>query len=386
MIKCAFSGNQREVRPMNASIIEHFAILEDPRIERHKKHKLVDIIVLAICAVLSGAEGWEAIEEYGHAKLAWLRKFIPLENGVPTHDTIARVLSGVSAKGLQECFLNWVKAVQQATDGQVVAIDGKRVRRSLDWGRGKKAIHMVSAWGSANGLVLGQLKTDAKSNEITALPQLLELLELKGCIVTLDAMGCQTEIAEKIIEKGADYVLAVKGNQGHLYEAIVDFFETAPRAHFRDVPFDYHEETEGGHGRIEVRRYWTTPVLTTLPQASQWADLKIIGRVEAERHLGDKLTVERRYYIASLKSDARQFGQAVRGHWGIENSLHWVLDVTLREDECRIRRGEAAENFCTLRHFAFNLLKQEKTLKKSLKQKRLKAGWDDTYRAKVLFG
>jgi predicted transposase YbfD/YdcC len=371
---------------MNASIIEHFSRLRDPRIERHKKHRLVDIIALAICAVLSGAEGWEAIEGYGHTKLEWLRKFIPLEQGVPTHDTMARVLSGVSAKGLQECFMNWVMAVHRVTEGQVVAIDGKRVRRSFDRGTRKGAIHMVSAWGSANGLVLGQLKTDAKSNEITAIPQLLELLELKGCIVTLDAMGCQTEIAEKIIEKGADYVLAVKGNQGQLHEAVVDFFDTAQRAHFQGVPFDYHEETESGHGRIEVRRYWTTPVLTTLPHPSAWAGLKIIGLAESERHLGDKVSVERRYYIASLKSDARQFGQAVRGHWGIENSLHWVLDVTLREDECRIRRGEAAENFCTLRHFAFNLLKQEKTLKKSIKQKRLKAGWDDTYRAKILFG
>lgn len=371
---------------MDASIIKHFSILKDPRIERHKKHNLVDIIVLALGAVLSGAEGWEAIEEYGHAKLEWLRKFIPLGNGVPAHDTIARVLSRVSAKGLQECFLNWVRAVHRATEGPIVAIDGKRVRRSFDWGAGKGAIHRVSAWGSANGLVLGQLKTAEKSNEITAIPHLLELLELKGGIVTLDAMGCQTEIVEKIIEKGADYVLAVKGNQGHLYEAVVDFFDTAQRAHFQGVPFDYHEETESGHGRIEVRRYWTTPVLTPLPQVSQWAGLKIIGMAESERHLGDKLTVERRYYIASLKSEARQFGQAVRGHWGIENSLHWVLDVTLREDECRIRRGEAAENFCTLRHFAFNLLKQEKTMKKSIKQKRLKAGWDDTYRAKVLFG
>lgn len=292
----------------------------------------------------------------------------------------------MSAKGRQECFLNWVRAVHRATEGPIVAIDGKRVRRSFDWGAGKGAIHRVSAWGSANGLVLGQLKTAEKSNEITAIPHLLELLELKGGIVTLDAMGCQREIVEKIIEKGADYVLAVKGNQGHLYEAVVDFFDTAQRAHFQGVPFDYHEETESGHGRIEVRRYWTTPVLTPLPQVSQWAGLKIIGMAESERHLGDKLTVERRYYIASLKSEARQFGQAVRGHWGIENSLHWVLDVTLREDECRIRRGEAAENFCTLRHFAFNLLKQEKTMKKSIKQKRLKAGWDDTYRAKVLFG
>lgn len=221
---------------MNASLIGHFSILKDPRIEHHKKHNLVDIILLAICAVLSGAEGWEAIEEYGHAKLEWLRKFIPLENGIPAHDTLARVLSRVSAKGLQECFMNWVTAVHHVTEGQVVAIDGKTVRRSFDRGARKGAIHMVSAWGSANGLVLGQLKTEEKSNEITAIPQLLEWLELKGCIVTLDAMGCQKDIAKKIIEKGADYVLAVKGNQGQLHEAVVDFFRYGTRGSFPGHP------------------------------------------------------------------------------------------------------------------------------------------------------
>jgi predicted transposase YbfD/YdcC len=371
---------------MNASIVGHFSILKDPRIERHKKHKLVDIILLAICGILSGAEGWEAIEEYGHAKLEWLRKFISLEHGIPAHDTIARVLSRVSAKGLQECFMHWVAAVQEVTAGQIVAIDGKTVRRSYDRGARKSAIHMVSAWGSANGLVLGQLKTEEKSNEITAIPELLGLLELKGCIVTLDAMGCQKEIAEKIVSQGADYVLALKGNQEHLHEAVVDFFETAQKHAFQGVPFDYYEEVESGHGRIEVRRYWTTPVLETLPNVEAWTKLTMIGMAESERHLDEKVSVERRYYIASLPSDARQFGKAVRTHWGIENSLHWVLDVTLREDQCRIRRGEAAENLATLRHFALNLLKAEKSMKKGIKQKRLKAGWDDNYRAKVLFG
>lgn len=370
----------------DASIVAHFSTLEDPRIERHKKHNLVDILVLAICGVLSGAEGWEAIEEYGQTKLEWLRKFIPLENGIPAHDTIARVLSRISAKGLQECFSNWVNAVHRVSAGEGVAIDGKTVRRSFDKASRKGAIHRVSAWSSANGLVLGQMKTEEKSNEIIAIPKLLEILELKGCIVTLDAMGCQKAIAQSIIAKQADYVLAVKANQGQLHEAIVDFFHTARAADFKDVPYDYYEDTDAGHGRVEVRRYWTTSVLSTLPHPQEWVGLRIIGLAESERHIGEQVSIEQRYYIASLPSDARQFGRAVRHHWGIENSLHWVLDVTLREDECRIRRGEAAENLCTLRHFALNLLKQEKTLKKGIKQKRLKAGWDDNYRAKVLFG
>jgi len=371
---------------MGASIIDHFSTLKDPRIERHKRHRLEDIIVLSICGVLSGAEGWEAIEHYGQAKLEWLRQFIPLEHGIPADDTIARVMSRLSAKGLQESFMNWVMAVSEATEGAIVAIDGKTLRRSFDRARGKSAIHRVSAWGSANGLVLGQLKTEEKSNEITAIPKLLEMLELKGCIVTIDAMGCQKDIAEQIIEQGGDYVLAVKGNQGQLHEAVVDFFKTAEAADFKGVPVDYYEDIDSGHGRIDIRRYWTTSELTTLPNRTQWAGLTSIAMMESERHIGDTFSLERRYYITSLDSNARQFGNAARGHWGVENCVHWTLDVTFREDECRIRRGEAAENLCTLRHFVLNLLKQEKTLKKSIKQKRLMAAWDDDYRAKVLFG
>lgn len=371
---------------MGASIIEHFGKLRDPRIERHKKHRLEDIIVLSICAVLSGAEGWEAIRQYGQAKLAWLRQFIPLAHGIPADDTIARVISRLSAKGLQECFVSWVTAVSEATEGSVVAIDGKTVRRSFDRSRGKRAIHMVSAWGSANGLVLGQLKTEEKSNEITAIPKLLEMLEIKGCIVTIDAMGCQKEIAKQVIEQGGDYLLAVKGNQGTLEEAVVDFFETAQAADFQGAPVDYHQDIDSGHGRIEVRRCWTSSDLSTLSHPEQWVGLTSIAMIESERHIGEQQSLERRYYITSLQSDAKQIAHAARGHWGVENTLHWTLDVTFREDECRIRRGEAAENLCTLRHFVLNLLKQETTSKKSIKQKRLLAAWDDDYRAKVLFG
>lgn len=371
---------------MGASMVEHFLKLKDPRIERHKKHRLEDIIVLSICAVLSGAEGWEAIRDYGETKLEWLRRFIPLANGIPADDTIARVMSRLSAKGLQECFISWVTAVSEVTQGSVIAIDGKTARRSFDRSRGKQAIHMVNAWSSANGVVLGQLKTEEKSNEITAIPKLLEVLEIKGCIVTIDAMGCQKEIAQQIIEQGGDYLLAVKGNQGTLEAAVVDFFETAEAADFKGVPVDYHEAIDSGHGRIEVRRCWSSSVLNTLPHPEQWVGLTSIAMIESERHTGERMSLERRYYITSLQSDAQRTGHAARSHWGVENTLHWTLDVTFREDECRVRRGEAAENLCTLRHFALNLLKQETTLKKSIKQKRLRAGWDDNYRAKVLFG
>jgi predicted transposase YbfD/YdcC len=273
--------------------------------------------------------------------------------------------------------MSWVSAVSAATEGSVVPIDGKTLRRSFDRARGKKAIHMVNAWSSANGVVLGQLKTDEKSNEITAIPQLLALLELKGCIVTIDAMGCQKEIAKQILAQGGDYLLAVKGNQGALEEAVVDFFATAQAADFKGVPVDYHETIDKGHGRIEVRRCWTSSDLSTLPHPEQWVGLSSIVMMESERHIGDQQSLDRRYYITSLPCDAQRAGHIARSHW--------TLDVTFREDECRVRRGEAAKNLCTLRHFVLNLLKQETTLKKSIKQKRLRAGWDDAYRAKVLF-
>jgi predicted transposase YbfD/YdcC len=339
---------------------------------------------LVICAVVSGADGWESIERFGRTKQAWLKQYIALEHGIPAHDTIARVMSRLSAKGLQECFMNWVAAVNEVTEGQLIAIDGKTVRRSHDRRNRKSAIHMVSAWTSTHGVVLGQCKTDEKSNEITAIPALLDLLAIKGCVVSIDAMGCQKDIAKKIVAQEGDYELAVKGNQGHLEEAVIAAFaEAQPGV---SPAFDYHEELDKGHGRVEVRRYWTCSVDEGFELSAVWAGLSSLGMTESERHVGDKISCDRRYYIRSRPSDAQAFATAVRSHWGIENKLHWTLDVTFREDECRIRRGEAAENFCTLRHFVLNLLKQETTLKESIKQKRQQAAWDDDYRAKVLFG
>jgi predicted transposase YbfD/YdcC len=371
---------------MSASFLEHFSTLEDPRIERCKRHALLDILFLSVCAVLSGAEGWEAIEDYGHIKLEWLRKFVPLANGIPRHDTIARVLSRLAPEGLQHAFMVWMQAVSEVTAGEVVAIDGKTLRRSFDRASRKSALHMVSAWASGNGVVLGQIKTEDKSNEITAVPSLLNALELKGCIVTLDAMGCQRAIAQQIVEKKADYVLTVKANQGVLHEDIVDFFETARALDFAHCAHEFHEDVEAGHGRVEVRRYWQSTCLEGLRQGQAWSGLKTLGMTESERHVGEKISVERRYYISSLPLNVKAFSGAVRQHWGIENSLHWVLDVTYREDESRIRRGHGAENLSTLRRLTLNLLKQETTAKTSQKQKRQRAGWDDTYRQKVLFG
>jgi predicted transposase YbfD/YdcC len=369
---------------MGTSIAEHFAKLPDPRIERHKKYPLEEIICLVICAVVGGADGWEAIEEFGRTKKAWLQQYLPLKNGIPAHDTIARVMSRISAKGLQECFMNWVSSVNEVTAGELIAIDGKTVRRSHDRRHRKSAIHMVSAWASTQGVVLGQCKTEEKSNEITAIPALLNLLAIKGCVVSIDAMGCQKEIAKQIVAQEADYELAVKGNQGQLEEAVISAFsEVTPKA---CAGFDYHEEMDKGHGRVEVRRYWTCPVDEHFALRSLWAGLSSLGMTESERHLGDKVSIERRYYIRSRPSDAEAFAKAIRAHWEIENKLHWTLDVTFREDECRIRRGEAAENFCTLRHFVLNLFKQETSTKKSIKRKRQIAAWDDDYRAKVLFG
>ena len=370
---------------MSASLLEHFASLEDPRIERHREHELLDILVLAVSAVVSGAEGWEAIEEFGEAKLEWLRQYVPLANGIPSHDTIARVISRLSAKGLQECFVSWVQSVTEVSAGEIVAIDGKTVRRSFERAGRKQAIHMVSAWAKTNGVVLGQVKTEEKSNEITAIPRLLEVLALKGCIVTIDAMGCQTQIAKKIVDAGADYVLAVKGNQEELYRDLEEVFLEAMETDFEGLEHDYHEVTGKGHGRKETRRYWLLKDLSGITRPKRWKKLTPLGLVQSEREVGGEKSDEWRYYITSCEGDAKAFGEAVRGHWSVENNLHWVLDVTFREDESRIRRGAAPENLATMRHMALNMLRQEKTSKKSIKQRRLRAGWDNSYLHKVLF-
>ena len=344
---------------------------------------MVDIIVIAITAILCGADDWNGIEGFGKAKEQWFRKFLQLPSGIPSHDTFRRVFARISPSAFQECFIDWVRDVAGTIKG-VIAIDGKRLRRSHDRGLGKKAIHMVSAWAAENSLVLGQVKTDDKSNEITAIPELLQLLDIHGCIVTIDAMGCQKAIAKQIIEQDGDYVLALKGNQSGLQEAVESVFEQADSVGYKDYPVDYFETSERSRNRVETRRHWTIECDDSLEHTKLWKGLNIIGMVECERTLNGATTIEYRYYIGSIENNAQLFGKSVRDHWGIENKLHWRLDMGFREDESRIRKGHSAENFAVMRHFAINLLKQDKLTKLGVKNKRLKAGWDDEYRANLL--
>lgn len=366
------------------ALIDHFSDLKDPRIDRNKRHKLIDIVSISICAVICGANTWEQIEEYGKTKYDWLKQFLELPNGIPSHDTIRRLFICLDSNAFQRSFLNWIQSLSGIVTDQVVAIDGKTLRRSRDKGSGKKAIHMVSAWASEMRLVLGQVKTDEKSNEITAIPELIDVLELRGCIVTIDAMGCQKSIAEKIIDKNGDYVLALKENHGNLHEDVKFFFEDALKTDFKDINYSFHETIDGDHGRIEHRKYWIVSDIDWLQGKENWKGLLSIGMTQSQREIDGETSSEIRYYISSLSCDAKLFGNAVRSHWGIENSVHWILDVAFREDESRIRKGNAPENFAVLRHIALNLLKNENSLRKSIKSKRLKAGWDDSYLTKVL--
>jgi predicted transposase YbfD/YdcC len=369
---------------MTTNLFDHFSPLEDPRVDRHKLHDLMDIIVLTICAMASGAEGWEAIEQFGKEKQDWLRQFIPLKNGVPSHDCIASVLCRLSPKRFQACFIDWTRALAERSGGEVIAVDGKTARGSRDRKNGRSPLHMVSAWACNNRLVLGQEATQEKSNEITAIPKLLALLELKGCLVTIDAMGCQRNIVAQIVEQGGDYVLGLKGNQGALHEAVEEFFTTARDNGFKEVAYDECEEVDKDHGRLERRRYWVSETLCSLPHIDKWKGLRSIGMVERECLQGDTRTVERRYFINSIPAQAKPFAHAVRAHWGVENPLHWRLDVVFGDDASRIRKGNGPAIMTSIRHLCMNLFEKEPSTL-SLAKKRRKAAWNDDYRAKVIF-
>lgn len=369
-----------------ASIEACFGEMEDPRVTGRSRYPLIEIITIAICAVIAGAETWTDIETFGESKKDWLKGFLELEHGIPSHDTFGDVFSALDGEAFQLCFIRWVEGVFTVTKGQVVSIDGKTARRSHDKSIGKDAIHMVSAWANGNGITLGQRKIDDKSNEITAIPELLQLLNVTGCIVTIDAMGCQKKIAQTIRDGKADYVLAVKGNQARLHQDIQDWFAYADKVAFNDIDHDYYKCVNKGHGRLEIRECWVIadPVaFEYIRHYEGWADLNAIVRVRRERRLKDKVEHETAYYITSLETDAKTLLTATRQHWGIENSLHWVMDVTFREDDMRTRNGNSSQNMIVLRNLALNILKKDIS-KKSLRQKRYKAALDDNFLLQLL--
>lgn len=367
-------------------LLRIFNELEDPRMDRAKRHSLYDILVITICGVICGADNWTEIELFGRSKRRWLQTFLKLPNGIPSHDTFGRVFARLDPEQLEQCFLKWTAALTPCRDGRLVAIDGKTLRRSFDEASAKTAIHMVSAWCEMNQMVLGQLATDVKSNEITAIPKLLELLDLTGAIVTIDAMGCQKAIAGKITDRGADYVLQVKKNQPTLHDLVEETFDELTSSQpIPGVAFSYHEEVDAGHGRVETRRIWTTGWTGWYQDRSAWAGLSSFVCVERLREVDGATSKERSYYISSLDGqDAQAMLGYVRGHWGIENKLHWSLDVSFREDESRIRIGHAAENVSRIRRLALNLLRQDKSTKVGIKAKRLKACLEEDYLLKLL--
>lgn len=363
------------------ALLEHFGDLDDPR-TRQSRHDLTELLLVAICGVLSGADGWAGVAVWGQAKLPWLRQFLPFEHGIASHDTFGRVFALLDAASFEQRFIAWMGSVGGVFEGLEIAIDGKTVRRSKS--SGQKAIHLVSAFAHGLGVTLGQVKTAEKSNEITAIPELLNALLLKGCIVTIDAMGCQKAIAAKIIQHESDYVLAVKNNQSSLAEAVDGFFTEAERSDYHGLRPTRAEWIEKDHGRIETRRCVVIDELEWLEERRHWPGLKTLALVEAIREINGVVSTERRYYISSLHADAAQIGTVIRGHWGVENGLHWSLDVAFGEDQARMREGNSAENFSILRRIALNLLRQDKSTKVGVKNRRLLAGWNDNYRERIL--
>lgn len=367
------------------SIKKHFADLTDPR-RREVTYPLINVVVISVCAVICGADDFVAIAKWAETKEKWLAKFLDMSAGVPSHDRFNAILAALKPAEFEKCLLSWITELHEITDGQVIAIDGKTLRRSYDAASSKSAIHMVSAWASANHISLGQVVVDEKSNEITAIPKLLEILEISGSLVTIDAMGCQTEIANRILKADADYCLAVKGNQPTLHNGLIAFFDDNLEDDFARVKSRRFETEEQGHGREEMRWYHICPVPNDLPDRQRWPKLKAIGIAISNTQRNGKDCNEVRYYILSQYLSGRRFAEAVRSHWSIENRLHWQLDVTFAEDQSRIRKGHADANFSILRRTALSLLKNESTLKVGIKNKRLNAGWDDNYLEKVLRG
>src|SRR5437870_5610403 len=373
---------------MNASIVEHFQTLEDPRIERTKKHLLLDILVIAVCTLLTGGEGFQDMELFGKSKRVWLQTFLALPHGIPSHDTFGRVFARLNPQRLQQCFLSWTRAVAQFTQGSLISLDGKTVKSSFDRATASSPLPMLSAWCSENGgLVVGQIKTETKSNEITAIPELLHLLALTGCIVTIDAMGCQTAIAGHIRDQGGDYLLALKGNYKKAYTAVKQYFHqhVEHQLAWRTAE-NFFDAFDDSHGRTVRRRVWTITDLVAIPELMKWPDLQAVIVVETIRaaYPGARITSDYRVYISSLIRSATAFVTMIRQHWDIENKLHWSLDVTFNEDRCRIRKDHAAENMVALRHIALNLLRQEHSHRLSLRQKRLLCGLDEHYLLTVL--
>jgi predicted transposase YbfD/YdcC len=373
------------------SIVAHFGVMIDPRRERSKEHKLVDLLVIALCAVICGAEHFTEMEEFGKAKEGWLRTFLALPNGIPSHDTFGRVLSLLDPAQFQACFLNWIREIARLKLGEVIAIDGKSLNGSIDTWSGKTASQMISAWAVSAGLVIGQKHVPAGTNEIGVVPELLQVLMLKGCIVTVDAANCQTKNAKLIIERGGDYVMALKENQGTLYAEVELAFTHEAETDFRAVRHSTVETHDDGHGRIETRRYTLIDDPTYIDYLNadgRWFGLGSICRVERTRCTpspqGAKVERHTAYYISSLTGSAEQLEHAIRSHWEVENGLHWRLDIAFREDQSRVRVGHAAENFAVIRHIALNLLKTDKSKKIGVKSKRLAAGWDEAYLLRII--
>lgn len=365
--------------------------LDDPRIDRTKKHELIDILVIAICATICGAKSWVQIEDFGLAKEEWFSSFLNLKHGIPSHDTFRRLFLILDSEKFLEVFMNWVAALTQNTDLKQICIDGKTLRRSFDGVKKKNAIHMVNAWSTGASLSLGQLKSEGKGNEIKTIPKLLDLLDVKGCLVSTDAMGCQREIADKIIDKGADYLFSLKGNHPYLEERVKEKFDSVSKPGPKTFLLEEHTEENKGHGRVEKRHYRVITAKTDKPLGinplEKWKDLNSIIEVRSQRIMvrTGEVSEEVRYYISSSTKGASDFSTAIRGHWEVENKLHWVLDVVFREDDCRSQVGYSAENFSLLRQFALNLIKQEPS-KKSIKRKQSIAGWNESYLLEILIG